>query len=151
IHASLDLPLIRSGALVIAWTEEEESLLPALMEEARANGVDDTAPASANQTLAIEPHLATTARPGFRVPRAYLIDPWSAPHAYLLAALTNGATLRRNCAVTGGNFDGTHWHLDTTQGPLRSHIVINATGNHGDLIDLMLLGQRDFTTRPRKG
>src|SRR5690606_3627257 len=48
-------------------------------------------------------------------------------------------------------FDGTHWHLDTTQGPLRSHIVINATGNHGDLIDLMLLGQRDFTTRPRKG
>ena len=151
IHASLGLPLIRSGALVIAWTEAEESLLPALMDQSRANGVDDIEPLTATQTRAIEPQLATTARASFRVPREYLIDPWSAPHAYLLQALANGAQLRRNCTVTGGAFDGSHWHLDTTTGPATGRIVINAAGNHGDLIDLMLLGAKDFTIRPRKG
>jgi glycerol-3-phosphate dehydrogenase len=31
IHDRLGLPLIRSGALVIAWTEEQEAALPALI------------------------------------------------------------------------------------------------------------------------
>lgn len=151
IHAGLGLPLIRSGALVIAWTEAEESLLPALMDKARANGVPDIEPLTATRTRALEPELATGCRASFRVPREYLIDPWSTPHAYLLQALLNGAQLRRNCAVTGGSFDGSHWHLDTTRGAVQGRIVINAAGNHGDLIDMMLLGQRDFTIRPRKG
>ena len=151
IHASLGLPLIRSGALVIAWSEEEESLLPGLMDQARANGVDDIELLSRAQTHALEPNLAPTARASFRVPREYLIDPWSAPHAYLLQALVNGAELRRNCALTGGQFDGMHWHLETTQGTARSRIVVNAAGNHGDLIDLILLGHQDFAIRPRKG
>jgi len=150
IHTSLGLPLIRSGALVIAWTAEEESLLPSLIDQARANGIDDIQPLSATETGALEPHLAPC-KASFRVPREYLIDPWSAPHAYLLQALANGAELRRNCAVTGGQFDGTHWHLETTQGPTTGKIIINAAGNHGDLIDLMLLGHQDFTIRPRKG
>src|SRR3546814_10964611 len=44
IHQRLNLPLLECGALVLAWTEAEEAQLPALMDQARANGIDDVAP-----------------------------------------------------------------------------------------------------------
>lgn len=151
IHARLGLPLLRAGALVIAWTEEEEARLPALMAQAAANGVTDVEPLDAAGLAMVEPALAQGARGGFRVPREYLIDPWSAAHAYLGQALANGATLMRSAGVTGGFFDGALWHIETTKGPVHARMVINAAGLYGDLLDKALLGRCSFTIRPRKG
>ena len=151
IHDRLGLPLIRSGALVIAWTEEQEAALPALMEQARANGVDDVHALTRAETLGFEPNLAPTLRASFRVPREYLIDPWSAPLAYALQAVAHGATVLRSCEVTGGVFDGALWRLETTRGPVAGRLVVNAAGLWGDILDDRLLGRRDFTIRPRKG
>ena len=151
IRARLNLPLMTCGALVIAWTEEEEAALPALMAQARANGVTDIEPLDAAALRRAEPGLAPQARAAFRVPREYLVDPWSAPLAYLGQAMAHGAELRRGCAVTGGRFDGRSWTLETSQGPLRATGVINAAGLHGDTVDRLLLGRTDFTIRPRKG
>jgi glycerol-3-phosphate dehydrogenase len=105
IHDRLGLPLIRSGALVIAWTEEQEAALPALMAQARENGVGDVEALSRAETLALEPGLSPGVRASFRVPREYLIDAWSAPLAYALQAVAHGAEVRRGCEVTGGAFD----------------------------------------------
>jgi glycerol-3-phosphate dehydrogenase len=151
IHDRLGLPLIRAGALVMAWTEEQEAALPALMEQARANGVEDVHALTPAETLAHEPNLAPTLRASFRVPREYLIDPWSAPLAYALQAVAHGATVLRSCEVTGGAFDGALWRLDTTRGPVAGRLVVNAAGLWGDVLDERLLGRRDFTIRPRKG
>lgn len=151
IHEKLGLPLVRSGALVIAWDEAQEAALPALMEQARANGVDDVEPLTREETLALEPGLATTLRASFRVPREYLIDPWSAPLAYTLQAVAHGAEVFRSCEVAGGDFDGEIWRLETTRGPVTCRLVVNAAGLWGDLLDERLLGARDFTIRPRKG
>ncbi|WP_193140661.1 NAD(P)/FAD-dependent oxidoreductase [Meridianimarinicoccus sp. MJW13] len=151
LHAQFNLPLDRCGALVLAWSAEQEARLPALMEQARANAVSDVVPLTRTETLALEPNLNPDVRAAFRVPRESLIDPWSAPHAYLLQALLNGGTLKRNCAVSGGSFDGAIWTLDTTKGPLRARHVVNAAGLYGDRIDAALLGQTQFTIRPRKG
>lgn len=151
IHEKLNLPVIRSGALVLAWSEEEEAVLPELMEQARQNGIDDVEALTGAQIRALEPELAPTLRAGFRVPREYLIDPWSAPHAYLLQALANGAQLMRDCEVTGGAFDGGEWRLDTSRGAIRARTVINAAGLYGDIVDERLVGKRSFTVTPRKG
>jgi glycerol-3-phosphate dehydrogenase len=151
IHDRLGLPLIRSGALVIAWSEEQEAALPSLMEQARANGVDDVHALTRAETLALEPNLAPSVRASFRVPREYLIDPWSAPLAYALQAVAHGATVLRSCEVTGGAFDGALWRLETTRGPVTGRLVVNAAGLWGDILDDRLLGRRDFTIRPRKG
>ena len=151
IHDRLGLPLIRSGALVIAWTDEQEAALPALMEQARANGVDDVEPLSARHTLELEPHLSPRLKASFRVPREYLVDPWSAPHAYALQAVANGAVVHRDCAVTGGEFDGRRWHLSTNRGAIAANLVINAAGLWGDILDQRLIGRTDFAIRPRKG
>ena len=39
IHERLNLPAIRSGALVLAWTEAQAAELPALMDKARGKGM----------------------------------------------------------------------------------------------------------------
>lgn len=150
IHHRLGLPVIRSGALVIAWNEEEEALLPGLMERARANGVDDVEFLDGATLREAEPMLAPEARAGFRVPREYLIDPWSAPFAYLLQALENGAELLRGAEVTAARHDG-DWWLETSRGTVQAGLVVNAAGNYGDKLDEILLGRRDFQIRPRKG
>jgi glycerol-3-phosphate dehydrogenase len=149
--ARLNLPLLTSGALVIAWTDEELAELPALMEQARANGVTDIDPLDAAALRALEPGLGAGARGAFRVPREYLIDPWSAPLAYLMQAIAHGATVLRQTEVTGAEFDGAAWHLRTTKGPVLARHVINAAGLLGDRVDRILLGRSEFTIKPRKG
>lgn len=150
IHERLGLPVIRSGALVIAWSEEEEANLPPLMERARENGVDDIEYLDRAALHAAEPMLGSGARAAFRIPREYLIDPWSAPFAYLLQALENGAEFLRDAEVTGARHDG-DWWLQTSTGTIRAGLVVNAAGNHGDHVDEILLGRHDFQIRPRKG
>lgn len=151
VHAKLNLPIDRCGAMVLAWTAEQEARLPDLMEQARTNGVGDVALLSREQVLAREPELASTVRAGFIVPREALIDPWSAPHSYLSQALINGATFRRNTEVLSGSFDGNAWVLETSTGPVHSTRVINAAGLYGDIVDQRLIGRSDFDIRPRKG
>ena len=151
IHPRLNLPLVQSGALVIAWTPEEEALLPDLMAQAHRNGVTDVTALDQADLRRLEPELGPAARAAFRVPREYLVDPWQAPYAYLLQAIAHGATVARGCEVTGGQFDGALWTLETAKGPVRAKQVINAAGLYGDLVDKMLTGQQDFHIRPRKG
>ncbi|MEQ8354037.1 MAG: NAD(P)/FAD-dependent oxidoreductase [Kiloniellaceae bacterium] len=151
IREQLNLPLLETGALVLAWTGEEESRLAALMAQARANGVDDVERLSRREILDREPRLSPRLRGGFAVPREFVIDPWSAPTAYLLQALANGAACRRGTEVLGGSFDGQTWHIETTGGRLRGRAAINCAGLYGDIVDQRLLGARQFSIRPRKG
>ena len=150
IAPRLGLPVLNSGALVIAWTPEEEAALPRLMAQAAANGVD-VEWLDRFALRAAEPGLGPAARAGFRVAGEYLIDPWSTAHAYLLQAIAHGAQVRRGAPVAEGRFDGARWHLVTPQGPVCARIVVNAAGLFGDRVNARLGLPRDFTIRPRKG
>ncbi|MCU0829759.1 MAG: NAD(P)/FAD-dependent oxidoreductase [Tabrizicola sp.] len=151
IHARLGLPVIRSGAMVLAWTEEEVATLPTLMAQAMANGVTDVSPLTAAQARTLEPALSDRVLGGFRVPGEHLIDPWSAAHGYLLQALENGATLMRQAEVLTGRRSGGSWHLATTAGAVEAGLVINAGGLWGDEVDRRLTGESWFRIKPRKG
>lgn len=150
IHNRLGLPILRCGALIIAWTEEQEAALPALMEKARENGVTDIELYSRARLREAEPALGSAACAAFRVPGEYIIDPWAAPFAYLLQAVENGAEVLRGAELTAARREG-DWLLETTRGEVRAGLVVNAAGNFGDLVDEMLIGRRDFNIRPRKG
>src|SRR5690606_26346432 len=67
IHARLGLPLERCGALVIAWNEEQEAALPALMENAIRNGVSGIEPLDQAALRKAEPEVGAGARAAFRV------------------------------------------------------------------------------------
>jgi len=151
IRESLGLPLLKSGAMVLAWNADQLARLDGLIDKAHTNGVDDVAMLTRDQILTREPALSPTLMGGFDIPGEFLIDPWATAHAYVLQALANGADLRRDCEVLAGRFSGEQWAIETTRGAFRAKMVINCAGLYGDVIDQRLLGTSTFTIKPRKG
>ncbi len=151
IYQSLGLPLLKSGALVAAWTQEEEDRFEGILQKGRDNNVNDMRLLSKAEIRRFEPNLAPHIRAAISIPGEYVIDPWSAPLAYVTQALENGGRLLCNANVTGGDFDGNKWLLTTGQGTIKTRYVINCAGLYGDILDHDVLGSADFTIKPRKG
>ena len=151
IRESLNLPLLKTGALVAAWTEEQEAKFTDIMKKGNDNGVEDLRLLSRSEVLDLEPNLAKSIRAAISIPREYVMDPWSTPLAYLQQALENGGQVFFNAEVTGGEFDGSHWRLNTSRGQVKARHVINCAGLYGDILDHNVLGHSDFTIKPRKG
>jgi glycerol-3-phosphate dehydrogenase len=151
IHKSLNLPLLKTGALIAAWTEEQEAKFADILKKGKDNGVQDLRLLSRTEVLALEPNLAQSIRAAIAVPREYVIDPWSTPLAYLQQALENGGQALFNAEVTGGEFDGSSWLLNTSRGQVQARYVINCAGLYGDILNRNVLGASDFTIMPRKG
>ncbi len=151
IAGDLGLPILKCGALVLAWGEEQLTKLPSLIQKARKNGVNDIAMLMPKDIRDREQHLNDGCVGGFEVPGEYLIDPWTTAHACLLQALANGATLLRATEVLGGAFTNGAWGLETNRETLQAQHVINSAGLYGDIVDERLLGTKTFTVTPRKG
>lgn len=152
IRERLGLPLIDCGALVVAWSVAERERLPDLIDKAARNGIEPLDLLSPARLRALEPGLGKNVHGGFRVPGEAIVDAWSAPHAYLLQALENGATLERGTRVISGRFDGERWRLELEgRRPIASDLVVNAAGLYGDRLEAALLGESSFEIRPRKG
>ncbi len=151
VAESLSLPILKSGAMVIAWTEDQLRALPSLIEKAHRNGVLDARALGREEILNREPHLSDDLLGGFEIPGEYLIDPWSSAHAYIFQALANGAELMRGAEVLGGTFGPDGWMLNTSVGKLHARQVINCAGLYGDVVDERLVGAKDLTVTPRKG
>lgn len=151
IRESLGLPLLKTGAMVLAWNKEQLSKLGGLVAKAHMNGVTDVKLYSREKILEWEPQLSKSLKGGFVVPGEYLIDPWATAHAYIMQAMANGAELLRAAEVQSGTFDGDKWSLETTQGRVDAKQVVNCAGLYGDVIDQCLLGSSDFSIKPRKG
>ncbi len=151
VQEGLGLPVLKTGALVVAWSEQEAEQLHTIQAQAFNNAVADTNLLDARQLAKKEPGLSKTAVAALEVPREYVIDPWTTPFVYLLQAIENGASLLRNAEVTAGQFDGNQWQLQTTQGAVKGKTLINCGGLYGDLLDQTLLQKTAFEIRPRKG
>jgi len=151
IRAKLNLPLLETGALVVAWSEDQLARLAGIVDQAQQNGIEDAVLVPAEEIYRREPALGEGVQGGVWVPNEYVIDPWSAPYAYLLQAVRNGAEARFGVDVQNGTFDGQHWTLHDQRGDIRSKLVINCAGLYGDLLDRDVLGQMDFSIKPRKG
>ena len=150
IRERLNLPLIESSALVVAWTEAELAALPEIVAKAHKNGVADVRLISKTELRLKEPNLAKSALGAVLVPGEHIIDAWSAPLAYAHQALAHGATILRNAEVTGGEFAKGQWKLTTRQGEVTARIAINAAGNFGDLVEA-IARPSPFKITPRKG
>ncbi|WP_149086599.1 NAD(P)/FAD-dependent oxidoreductase [Pseudomonas prosekii] len=151
IHAKMSLPLLRSGAMVVAWNDDDLQKLTGIVQQAHDNGIADVSLIDRSRVRALEPSLAFSALGAAEVPGEFLIDPWSAPLGYLLQAFMHGAQVKFNTEVIGGQFDGEIWSLDTTNGLMRGRTIINCAGLFGDLLEKKVLGNSNFSIYPRKG
>jgi len=150
IRHKLNLPLLETSAIVVAWSDEELAKLDAIEAKAIANGVKDVRRVSKTEMRIREPYLAKAALGGLLVPGEHVIDPWSAPLAYAHQALAHGAKIIRNAEVMAAKRTNDTWHLSSAQGTIQAHIVINAAGLYGDHVEA-LAHEAQFTIKPRKG
>ena len=151
IREGMGLPVLETGAVVAAWTDDEVARLDDIERVARENGVDDVVRLDRSALLAREPQLSPAVLAGVLVPGEHVIDPWSAPLAYVLQAMAAGAVVRRRTELTSGRFDGRLWHLATSGRPIEASAVVNCAGLYGDTVDERLTGRRHFDIKPRKG
>jgi len=150
IREALGLPLLATGALVCAWTPEEADKLDAIAAKGRDNGVAELKRLSGAEARAAMPGLSERLLAAIEVAGEYVIDPWSAPLAYLTQAVALGAYFCRSAELLRGAFDG-EWALETTVGTLRARSVVNAAGLYGDVVDERLGFAPEFRIHPRKG
>jgi len=140
----------RTGALLVAWDDDQLAALPGLAEKARHNGYTAIRSLRADELYAREPHLGPGARGGLEVPDESIVCPWTTPLAYATEALAGGVELRLATRMTGVETGPEEHLLRTSGGPIRARWLVNAAGLGSDLVDRML-GHEDFTITPRRG
>ncbi|MBT3234323.1 MAG: NAD(P)/FAD-dependent oxidoreductase [Bdellovibrionales bacterium] len=151
IRESLNLPIEKVGANVVAWNSEQEEKLVNVLEKGLNNGVSDIKLLSKKEVGQAEPHLAHHLKAAVSVPGEYIVDPWSSPYAYLLQSVENGGEVFCNAEVLSGEFDGEKWLIKTAAGDISCRYVINSAGLYGDIVNQRVLKDCDFVIRPRKG
>ena len=87
------IPVERTGALLVAWTPEQEAALPAIADKARRNGVTDLSHRSSAEVYQAEPHLGPGARAACAIPGESIICPWTTTLAYATEAVRAGVRL----------------------------------------------------------
>lgn len=150
IHKQLGLSLVRTGALVCAWSEREAGMLEDIARQGRENGISELGLMTAAAARATMPTLSNGLVAALEVEGEHIIDPWSAPLAYLTQAIALGCVFLRGTEVLRGEFDG-RWRLVTSAGALEAGAVVNAAGLYGDTVDERLGLGAEFQIRPRKG
>jgi glycerol-3-phosphate dehydrogenase len=149
--AAAGIPVERTGALLVAWTQEQAAVLPAIASNARRNGYQAVRPLRADELYAREPRLGPGALGALEIPDESIICPWTTPLAFATEAIGAGVCLRLSTQVTGvARADDGGYELATTRGPMRARWVVNAAGLGSDKVDRMFGGD-GFTIRPRRG
>ena len=159
--ARAGIPVENTGALLVAWTAQQQRELPLIDEKARRNGYLRVRPVTSARLYQREPHLAPGALAALEIPDESIICPWTTPLAYATEAVRAGVRLLLDTRVTGvratdgEDGEGSEHVLSTTRGTLRARWLINAAGLRSDHIDAMIGAAGDerggFTIRPRRG
>jgi glycerol-3-phosphate dehydrogenase len=149
--AASGIPVEHTGALLIAWDDEQLAALPGLAAKASRNGYSDTRPVSADELYRREPRLAAGARGALEIPGESIICPWTTTLALATHAVLAGAALYLNSRVTAVSVP--------PEGPVtviaddrvyQARFVVNAAGLRSDEVNRML-GHGEFTITARRG
>jgi glycerol-3-phosphate dehydrogenase len=146
------IPVERTGAILVAWTDEQLESLPSLRDKAIANGYERCELIDADEVYRREPHLGLGALGGLTVPHEAIICPWTTTLAYATEALSRGVDVRLNTRVTSIAVadDGSTRVFAQGGGDFTTRWVVNAAGLGSDVIDAMF-GHDRFTITPRRG
>jgi len=145
------IPVEQTGALLVAWNEEQRAEFPGIVERAHANGYREIAELGVDELYRREPHLGPGAHGALEVPAEGLVCPFTTPLAYATEALLAGCDLRRSTPVTKiDRLESGGFRLGTPAGALTTRYLVNSAGLRSDEIDRML-GHERFTVTPRRG
>ena len=146
----LGIPIERTGALLVAWTAEQQHALAGIAAKAAENGYTAARAIAAGELYALEPNLGPGATGALAVPDEHIVCPFTTPLAFATEAVANGVALRLGARVAAVTSTPDAHQLQTTAGPIAARWVVNAAGLHADGID-RLFGHERFTVTPRRG
>ncbi len=144
------IPVEPTGALLVAWTDEELEALPRLRDKADQNGYTACEIVDADEVYRRVPHLGVGALGGLTVPDESITCTWTTNLALATDAVARGTRLAREHRVTAVEVGPELTTLRTTGGTVRARWVVNAAGLGADTIDA-LFGFHRFTVTPRRG
>jgi len=144
------IPVERTGALLVAWNDEELAALPGLAAKAAANGYDRSEIVDGDEVYRRVPSLGPGALGGLAVPDESIICSWTSALAFATEAVHRGATLLLRHTVSGIEVGPASTGIVTDAGAVDARWVVNAAGLGADVID-RLLGHDRFTVVPRRG
>jgi glycerol-3-phosphate dehydrogenase len=145
------IPFERTGALLVAWNEEQLGAFPGIVDRARANGHTAIREVGVEELYRREPHLGPGAHGALEVPDEGIICPFTTPLAYATEAVLAGCELRLNARVTRVERLGSGgFRVEAGGEALTAGYLVNAAGLYSDEIDRML--EHDgFSVTPRRG
>lgn len=145
------IPIEDTGAVLVAWSDEELEALPGLHAKAQANGYHATSIIGAAEVYQMVPNLGPGARGGLVVPDESIICTWTTNLALATDAVNRGVTLLLDHRVTAVHSDDHHTRLECANKPtVVASWVINAAGLGSAEID-RLFGFDRFVVTPRRG
>lgn len=148
------IPVERTGALLVAWTQDELDALPGLRHKAEQNGYRRCELVDAEEVYRRVPDLGPGALGGLTVPDESITCTWTTTLALATEARLRGVSVlfnRRVTSVLDSVADrGGITVLRSAGGDVAARWVINAAGLGADAIDA-LFGYQRFTVTPRRG
>ena len=144
------IPVERSGAILVAWNDEELAALPGLRDKAADNGYTHCDIIDADEVYRLVPALGDGALGGLTVPDESIICTWTTNLALATDAVARGVTLRTRTRAESVTALSERTILHTSSGDISARWVINAAGLGADYIDKEF-GYDRFHVTPRRG
>ncbi len=144
------IPVEPTGALLVAWTQEEVDSLPGLQTKAEENGYKNCELVGPDRVYETAPRLGPGALGGLTVPGESIICTWTTNLALATEAKLRGTTILTDHHVTDARREDDHTVLATSRGDVAARWVVNAAGLGADTLD-QRFGFSRFTVTPRRG
>lgn len=151
IARDLEIPIERTGAMIVAVEDDDPAGLEELAERGRTNGVPVEI-LSREAALEKEPMLTPETVGALWTPTAGIVDPFQGVVGAAENAAENGVEFILNTEVTGAVIEaGRLVALETSVGRIATRVCINAAGVHSDEIMHMFGVRPEFEITARRG
>ena len=148
--ARVGIPLERTGALLVAWSQGQREAFAGIVERARANGYDAIRELSVDELNEREPHLGPGAAGALEVPDEGIVCPFTTPLAFATEAALAGCEMRRGAPVTRVERVSGGFRVEAGGEEVMTRFLVNAAGQHADDLHRQL-GYSDLTIAPSRG
>lgn len=150
LESELNFGFRRCGSLVLAFSEDEKSVLEQLLESGKKNNVPGLEIIAHEAVMGLDPGINPDVRYALYAPSAGIASPYEYAIALAENSLKNGAAFLPHAEVKRITAVDRLYHIETAAGPLTADIVVNASGVFADIVSSMA-GFDTFSIRPRKG